>query len=329
MLNALGINKNAEAVYRLMLTRQDWGVAEIAAEVGTTESEVHDALDRLAELRLLRRSLESPGQLLPVTPAVAFQALLQHQQAELMQRQQEFVQTQAAITELTAEYTNICCTASTCEGDRIDGLDAIQDRLEALAGRATSECLSFMPGGAQSTRSLEASKPLDQAMLERGVRVLTVYLDSVRNDSPTLNYARWLTQLGGEVRTVPSLPLRTVIFDRDIAMVPVDPENSRSGAVQLSGAGVMAAMNALFDQVWATATPLGLGQQRTEEGPTPQEREILSLLAQGFTDEVVGKRLCLGVRTVRRMMADISERLEARSRFEIGVKACTRGWLRP
>ncbi len=329
MLNALGLDKATEAVYRLMLTRQDWGVCEIAASVGVSEADVHDALDKLASLRLLRRSLELPGQLLPVTPAVAFQALLQHQQAELLQRQQEFVETQAAVTELTAEYTNLCCTTSRGEAERIEGLDAIQHRLETLADQAVSECLSFMPGGAQSAKSLEASKPLDEAMLKRGVRVVTIYLDSVRNDGPTLHYARWLTELGGEVRTVPMLPLRMVMFDRHAAILPVDPDNTRLGAVQLGGAGVMAAMVALFDLVWASATPFGTEQQRTEDEPTPQERELLRLLAQGLTDEVVCKRLGLGLRTVRRMMADISERLGgARSRFEIGVKASERGWLK-
>ena len=328
MLQALGLEPGAEAIYRLMLTRQDWGVGEIAARTGITETVVHEALDRLAELRLLRKSLDAPGTMMPVTPTVAFQALLAHQQADLLRRQQEFVETQAAITQLTAEYTSLCCTSSRYEMEHIEGLDAIQARLEALADRATVECLSFMPGGAQSAKSLEASRPLDEAMLKRGVKVLTVYLDSVRNDGPTLNYARWLTELGGEVRTVPSLPLRTVLFDRECAIIPVDPENTRKGAAQWSGAGVMAAMTALFDQVWATAVPFGSDQQRTEQGATPQEREILRLLAQGLTDEVVGRKLGLGVRTVRRMMADISERLEARSRFEIGVKASERGWLK-
>ena len=118
------------------------------------------------------------------------------------------------------------------------------------------------------------------------------------------------------------------MFDREVAILPQDPENSRLGAIQVSGPGVMAAMTALFEQIWATATPFGTERQRTEDGCTAQRREILRLLAQGLTDEVVGKRLGLGVRTVRRMMADISERLEARSRFEIGVKASERGWLK-
>lgn len=329
MLQALGLDASTETVYRLVLSGQDCGVAEIAARSGCTETAVHDALDRLTELRLLRKSLEAPGHLLPVTPAVAFHALLQQQQADLLRRQQEFVETQATVTRLTAEYTALCCNSSRHEFELIDGLDAIQSRLESLADRSVTDCMSFMPSGAQSAQSLEASRPLDEAMLARGVRVLTVYLDSVRNDGPTLNYARWLTRSGGEVRTVPSLPLRTVIFDRDVALIPADPDNSRDGAVQISGAGVMRAMVALFEQVWAGAAPFGSDRRRGRDAVTSQEREILRLLAQGLTDEVVGKRLGLGVRTVRRMMADISDRLGARSRFEIAAKASRCGWLEP
>ncbi|GGN47361.1 hypothetical protein GCM10011578_100930 [Streptomyces fuscichromogenes] len=36
-------------------------------------------------------------------------------------------------------------------------------------------------------------------------------------------YAQWLLSLGSEVRTIPVLPLRTVIIDRVQALVLIDP----------------------------------------------------------------------------------------------------------
>lgn len=328
MLQFLGLDPTSEAVYRLMLVHHDWRAADIAGYIGAPEAEVRTALQRLIALRLLRWSLNDPKQLLPVTPTLGFQALLQHQQAEILQKQEEFLEAQAEVTRLTAEYSTLCCTSSHNELEHILGLDAIHTVVEALAERSITECLSFMPGGAQSLESLDASRPLDESMLKRGVKVLTLYHGSAWNDGATLNYARWLVSMGGEVRTVPSLPLRLVIFDREIAVVPVDPEAAHQGAMQISSPGVITAMVALFERVWDAGVPLGHVVRRDENGVTAQERELLQLLSYGLTDEVVGKRLGLGLRTVRRMVADISDRLDARSRFEIGAKACQRGWLK-
>jgi len=43
----------------------------------------------------------------------------------------------------------------------------------------------------------------------------------------------------------------------------------------------------------------------------------------------VCKKLGIGLRTVRRMVADLMTKLDARSRFEAGANAVARGWLSP
>lgn len=54
---------------------------------------------------------------------------------------------------------------------------------------------------------------------------------------------------------------------------------------------------------------------------------MLRLLSLGATDEFAAAQLGISVRTVRRMVAQIMNRLGARSRFQAGVKAADRGWL--
>lgn len=325
MLASLGLDTEAEAVYRLMLTHQDSGVAEIAVHLGCPEDSVRAALDRLAELNLLRRSMQAPGGLRPVSPDLGFQLLLQRQQAHLLAQQQQFAESQAAISKLLGEYSELR-TGERHGVEYLQDIDAIQSRLEELAHRSTSECLSFMPGGAQSAASLEASRPLDEDLMRRGVRVLTVYLDSVRNDTPTVEYAQWLHLNGGEVRTVPALPLRMVLFDREVALLPVDPSNTRKGAVQLTGPGVLTALVALFEQAWESAALVGSTRDRDEAGLSAQERELLRQLTHGVTDEIAAKKLGIGLRTARRMMSELMGRLGARSRFEAGVLAAKAGW---
>ena len=50
-------------------------------------------------------------------------------------------------------------------------------------------------------------------------------------------------------------------------------------------------------------------------------------MAAGVTDEAAANRLGVSLRTVRRRVADLMERLDASSRFEAGLKAGRRGWL--
>ena len=326
MLEALGLDKVAESVYRTMLSNRSWGVRELSEHLALSEQAVRTALDRLASLTLVRQSVDNPDELRPVDPKLGLESLLQLQQVQLLRRQQEFAESQAAISGLIADLQT---SAPRSEIDELRDIDEIQARLETLANRATKECLSFMPGGAQSPESIEAGRPLNQTALGRGVAIRTVYLDSVRNDIPTHRYARWLTELGGEVRTVPTLPVRLLIVDREAALVPINPDNGTDGAVQLTGTGVIAALVALFQQTWANATPFGEKAMPDQDGLNGQERELLKLLDQGLTDEAASKRLGLSLRTIRRMMADLMDRLDARSRFEAGARAAERGWLQP
>ena len=96
--------------------------------------------------------------------------------------------------------------------------------------------------------------------------------------------------------------------------------------ISRDGKRVLARGNRLA-QVWDIATPLGVAQDPDREGLTDQERALLKLLAGGLTDEAAATRLGVSTRTARRMMADLMERLNARSRFEAGLKAAQRGWL--
>ncbi|WP_242513940.1 response regulator transcription factor [Streptomyces leeuwenhoekii] len=74
--------------------------------------------------------------------------------------------------------------------------------------------------------------------------------------------------------------------------------------------------------------PLGADHRRQgDDGVSASDRELLRLLASGLTGEGAGKRLGISVRTVRRQMAALMERLNATSRFEAGLKAAQRGWL--
>ncbi|WP_327676146.1 helix-turn-helix transcriptional regulator [Kitasatospora sp. NBC_00458] len=328
MLELLGLDSTAEAVYREMLADPEGGVAELCARLRAPEATVRAALDRLADLTLLRASRDRPGALWPVSPERGLELLLRRQEEELARRQQELAVSRAAVARAVAEYATLRSATLVDGGERLVGLDAIQSKLEVLTARLTGECLAVMPGGAQSAASLAASRPLDEDALRRGVVLRTIYQDSVRNDPETFAYTQWMTGLGGRVRTAPVLPPRMLVFDGATAVVPIDPENTRAGALCTEEPGIVASLVALFEQTWETAVPLGDDRPGdTGTGLSAGERELLRLLSTGLTDDAAAKRLGVSVRTVRRQMAALMERLEAASRFEAGLKAAQRGWL--
>jgi DNA-binding CsgD family transcriptional regulator len=326
MLEALGLYPPAETVYRLVLDEPDLGIKELAARLHWTEAAVCEALDALVDLKLMRRDTDRPGQMRPVSPELGLSVLLSRSETELVRRQQQIEASRAAVAEFTARYLPRREYLSDVV-ERLEGLDAVRRRLEELAQSVRRECLSFLPGGAQKPDTMNASKPLDQQALERGVIVRSIYQDSFRNDPATIEYVRWLAGLGGETRTVPSLSMLLVVVDREIALVPLDPDNGRAGALELRSPGAVAAMTVLFDQLWSAGVPWEQPAPRNDQGLSPQERELLRLLAAGHTDEIASRRLGVSLRTVRRMASGLMARLGARSRFEAGVLANRHGWL--
>ncbi|MFC7309252.1 LuxR C-terminal-related transcriptional regulator [Streptomyces monticola] len=332
MLDALGLDEKTEAAYRVMLRQRDCDlcdIAGIAEELTYSEQETKEALERLTHLRLLRRSLQDPNHLRAVSPEVGLRLLLQEREAELLREKQELAATEAAVTRLLGEYAHTVPASGSHDVEYLLGPDTIQRRTEELAHRCTHECLSVMPGGAQPAAALEAGKPLDEDLLARGVHVLTLYQDSVRNDQATHAYAQWLAGRGGEVRTVPTLPVRMTLFDRENVLLPIDPDHPHKGTALIHGAGVVTLAAALFELTWQAATEYAPYRhpERNAAGLTPQEADLLRLLSRGHTDEHAARRLGVGLRTVRRMMSDLMGRLDAHSRFEAGALATRHGWL--
>lgn len=325
MLEALGIDAVTETVYQAMLAHPTWGVAELAQQLELTDAAVRVGLDQLAELELVLPSRETSGALRPVDPHAGLQALIAREREELSRRQQQIAAGQAAVAAMLAGLS--AGPPDHAGAERLVGLDAIQRRLEHFSRTAASEIAALVPSGAQSPAELDAGRPLDRGVLERGVAMRTVYLDAVRNDRATLAYAQWLVDLGGEVRTSAVLPLRILIVDRIHALVPLTPTDNTFGAMHLTAAGAVAVVTALFDSVWQAAAPLGSPPVRDGEGLTDAERQLLRLLAAGATDEIAARRLGVSLRTERRMLENLTERLGARSRFEAGVNAAKRGWL--
>jgi hypothetical protein len=118
--------------------------------------------------------------------------------------------------------------------------------------------------------------------------------------------------LGVEVRVLDDLPGWFYVDASHLAGLPVTwGESWPTTMVLIETPPVIAALNLVFDSLWRRAVPV----IAVEHGWEP----VIRLLAQGMTDEAIGRYLGLDVRTVRRRVADAMDELGASSRFMLGA----------
>ncbi|MQY12490.1 hypothetical protein SRB5_26240 [Streptomyces sp. RB5] len=312
-------------VYRTILLHSEQDVSALAGHLSLDEEQVQEAVDWLMEHSLLAPSWEQQGRYRAVSPTLGLELLIQREQHELAVRQQRIEQHRAALTTLAAEYA-AQGEAGLTGTERLVGADRIRTRLEMLAAQTRQEVGAFVPDKTLSKDGAEAAKPINERALARGVRFRTLYLDSILRERGTLDHVNWVIDRGGEIRTVPTLPMRLIIMDGRCAVVGDSTEEGESAALVLTNPALLLPLRALFDSYWEHATALGEPPQVHDCGLTPQERELIRLLATGAKDDTIARALGIGLRTERRMVAELADRLGASSRFELGVKASKLGW---
>lgn len=330
VLHALGLDPVSVQVFLAMHTHPGADAMQLAQQLGLQIPEVVDALDDLSDLTLLRPGLTHSDRLRPVSIERALHTLLRQQSVQLTAQAEALQMLKSAMDELLATRSTRSDLLREVDVDALTGEEAIQTLFEALLLQARESVCSMLPGGPIRKETLDAARQFDQETVERGVHVRALYQSAVLADRRTMDYLNWLTDLGTEIRTAPVLPTRIVLIDDAIAVVGHSQKPLSFEVFVIREIGILAPIYEFFNLSWAAAQPLGGTEPVVEKDlarPSLQESALLQLLASGSTDEASAKKLGVSVRTVRRMMADLMERLGATSRFEAGHRATQRGWL--
>jgi sugar-specific transcriptional regulator TrmB/DNA-binding CsgD family transcriptional regulator len=327
----LGFEPNDEAIYRSLLRNPSATSEQLQAEHGLEPAAVARICERLIEFGVLKPDRTDSGFFVP-RPAAPIGQLIERREEELLRQYRRASESRFVIEELEALYREPEPLDPSDQGvERLTGLDEIRDRMEELSFFTRTSVYAIQPGGPQSRESLEASRPLDQRGIRRGVEMRLIHEASVLDDELNRAYLRELVMGGTKVRVTHQQLERMVIMDGTVAVVPVDPVNSRRGALIVRNPGLVAGFLDLFHRAWQDAEELPWLREGSESAPatkiSPQDKRILELLASGCTDETSAREVGVSVRHLRRTISRLMAELGANSRFEAGVEAARRGWL--
>lgn len=329
-LTHLGLEPPEEAAYRAALERPSWTIGDFARRLAVPVSDAGTVVARLVELDLVR---VNDDQLRPVDPQLALTALIARREAEMASAWHDLERARLAATDLAADFTQGHRGHRAQLDGALDvarGPEAVRARVAALVSQARHEVVSLMLSGSGYLDPIALPRRADLADPASGVRFRTVAMDRSRQDPLTLRHLRAVAGDGAEVRTAAEVPMSALVVDRVAAVFPLAPAASRSrvGAVVLRLPSVVVTTAELFERVWAEATPLDEAAA-DHDALDERKRKLLELMMAGCTDEVAARELGCAVRTVRRMVSTMYDRLGATGRFQAGALAAERGWITP
>ena len=317
----------SQAVYRYAVSSPGWTVEEASEALGFTTRSIQAAIRELMQRCLLVQANEGQHSYTAVSPDVALAELVDPDERALLDLRSRIGTKRRELAGLVPIFAEASRRVSTdAPVEVLEDPDQVMRILIEYA-RSASECvLMARPGQGATADTQEESVQKDVDMLQQGVKRRTLYHSSIRDHMPTRRAVEIVTAAGGEFRTLPYMPLRTVIFDQKVAVVPRSKHPGDRAGLVIRDPNVVSIFVRMFGFAWELGEPF-LAEESRSDQLTSIQRSILRALASGHPDEVIARRMGISVRTCRRHIAKMLDDLGAESRFQAGVKAHRAGWI--
>ncbi|MFE1872678.1 helix-turn-helix domain-containing protein [Streptomyces sp. NPDC059496] len=319
-----------QRVYELALRHRQWTTAEAAGLLGASEGEVEEAVDRLERVGLLRPSPRTEAGYAAVAPEIALTRLFALEDRQLVRHQEQMAHTREAISSVMRDYLGLRSPQGrSLEVEALPTIEQEESFLDRVVDLARQDVWLMHVGSAPTAPVLDEMLLRYLGMLGSGIAVHALFLHQHARDRLMSGYLKELTQAGAQVRVAANLPQRMLIVDRDLAMVPVDPENSARGFWGVHGTELVPALRAVYEHCWIAATPFTVEAvaDSPAQRPSVVEDVVIQMLAEGMKDEAIARRLGVSSRTLSRMISTLLDRLGVQSRFQAALELGRRGWL--
>lgn len=276
--------------------------------------DLHDALELLLELNLLVHDRASHSYV-PVDPSTVQShvvAPLSQRGADLLNESSEWARAFAGLSQSWRRSPGaVRGPISEFRGR------AIGVFITGAVGEAEEELLTAQPQTGRERASLEAAAQRDQAALDRGVKMRTLYQHSARRHAMTREYVAEVTALGAEVRTLDEFFNRMIVVDRRLAIIPGPSGDEVAIAVQEPA--LVAYLVDVFERAWERARPFTNTERSMMNDIAREQRAMtIRMLIEGHSDPVSSKRLGVSARTFAGYVADLKAEYDADTRFQLG-----------
>jgi DNA-binding CsgD family transcriptional regulator len=184
---------------------------------------------------------------------------------------------------------------------------------ELLVGRR--ETLTINPEQAFDAESARTGAAFDRQLIAQGTRMRIIGVPPA--DQDTYDPEEELHP-AYQTREAPQVPLKLLVLDRAVALLPADPARIERGYVEVAQPEVVHALADLFERHWATAFDPHAGAVRPI-ALTARERALVDLLALGHTDMTAAAHLRISARSVTNTLRRLMDRLSVDNRFQLGL----------
>lgn len=324
MFSVLGLGEAEERTYRHLVGLPSAGVGELASALGLDLPVARTALGSLETQGLVVRSAATPDRFTASPPELALGSMI-------VERQQEIRRAELELHSLNDLFRQAAAgRVGTDIIDIVRGPQAVAQHFAQLQRGARRTIAAMVKS---EVAVVDAEQNLDEEVaIQRGVEYRVIVESQAFNRPGFAEQAALTAASGEEIRVAENLPLRMLIADGELALLPLHAEGSEGaevGALLLRPSGLLDAMGALFTLCWQRAQPTYLPAGAA--GPAGEldevDQHLLVLLRAGITDQAMAAQLGISLRTVQRRLQQLMSRAQARTRFQLGISAITRGWL--
>ncbi|MFB9661006.1 hypothetical protein ACFQS3_15340 [Glycomyces mayteni] len=310
---ATGLDPESEALYRLLLTRSEATVAQLAADASRSVDRVRSVLAHLVDEGFA--TMVADSRFRAVGPDAVLGGRIASQLGEVLGEYE-------ALRELLNLHRAGPADAGGSQWEVVTGATAIRSRIRQLKAAAERSLCTFV----RPPMVLPVPEDgLHQDLQARGVVHRILFDRAVLDIDPYADYVRHALESGDEVRFAKRLPLKVLIVD-DRTVFMEEPGGERPRAIVTGNRSIAGLAATLFEQLWTAgipATTAAEGAVRIDE----DDAVLLGLLIAGLTDQSIASKLGIGLRTVQRRVRELMDLADVDTRIQLGWHAAKNGWV--
>lgn len=324
VLEGLGIRKLEEQVYRWLLIHGASSAEDIAGSTALGESQALSVLASLENLGLATHTPDRPRRFLPASPDIALEAMC-------IKRERELQDVRRGIGELQT------LMAASNSNDEEQVVELVTNRemerqiLEKMHGSAQFEVIVLARPPIRITRvdlPREKDRKYEIDNERRGVSYRSIVDHEIFDIEGAMRVVQADIENGQDVRISKGLPLKMVMIDRRIALIPLNLQEKAGPSLLVRTSALVDALYALVELLWEQSSPIAFGGGGFSEGKVlgmdDNRKNLISLMAAGLNDKKISAELNITTRTIQRRLNDLMEELGASTRFQAGWLAALR-----